>query len=556
MTSHRPPEPAPGTTRGPTAAAGRAGLIAAVGVAAALHVIASVRSPLIAPDGIGFIQFARELGDDPQAAIRGHAQHPGYPLLILATHAVTGRLVPGDAGWEFAARLACGLAGLTCVALIWLFVRRVVDATAANVAAVVFAVLPTVRQNAADALSDSSQLMLYLGAVCLVCQSASGRSSWRFLLAGGVSGLAFWVRPEGLAVALVSAFCVLIVPAWRVSLGGGRRAVIGSLVMLAGAALVAAPLVIISGKLTGKLAGKPGFQQWQHSAAQPGAATSDPMSQRPPEQGVNDVPVVQMPGAPTPWNDPLPVTAAAAVARLGTALAEVLHGMLLVPVLVGIPIALRRMAGTSFSVCLLLALAQIGLLLLLYRLGGYIDRRHLLPLVAMLIPSISLGSLAIGRWLASLGQRHSNAGWLVPAAAVCVLAVLVPRSIRPLHESHLHKLQAAAWLRENCQTLDVVGSNAAEVVYHASNDGGVRPGSLLRIGHPIDADGPLSRNTYLVVELDAGNRQPAWSSDILAEFTPAARIVGDAGLRQRDLVIYQRGAMVQSSALSDPSTRR
>jgi hypothetical protein len=202
----------------------------------------------------------------------------------------------------------------------------------------------------------------------------------------------------------------------------------------------------------------------------------------------------------------------------------------------------------------MLALAQIGLLLLLYGLGGYIDRRHLLPLVAMLMPAVSLGSLAIGRWLASPGLgRH--AAWLAPAVAVCALAVLVPRSVRPLHESHLHKLQAAGWLRDHGQQGDIVGSNAVEVIYHASIDGGVSAGSLLRIGHRIDAEGPLTRNSYLVVELEAENRLPAWSSGIPLEFTPVARIVGDPGLRQRDLVIYQRGAIVQSAALPDPSTQ-
>jgi hypothetical protein len=237
-------------------------------------------------------------------------------------------------------------------------------------------------------------------------------------------------------------------------------------------------------------------------------------------------------------------------------LAEVMHGILLVPLLVGIPIAFRRMSGISFPVCLMLALAQIGMLLLLYRLGGYIDRRHLLPLVAMLMPAICLGAVAIRRWLASLGQRHRNAGWLAPVAAACVLAVLMPRSIRPLHESHLHKLRAAGWLREHGHQGDSVGSNAVEVIYHASIDDGVSAGSLLRIGHRIDADGQLTRNSYLVVELEAENLLPAWSSGIPAEFTPVARIVGDPGLRQRDLLIYHRGAIAQSATSIDRSARR
>src|SRR5690606_24147386 len=159
-------------------------LPAAICLAGILHVAIVVRSPLIAPDGIGFIQYARELGDNGWKVIRESAQHPGYPLLIRATHAVTCRSHSANAGWEFAARLACGLSGLVCIPLIWLLVRQTVDVRAANVAAVVVAVLPAVRQNAADALSDSTHLMLYLTAVWLVCRSATDRRWWSLLLAG------------------------------------------------------------------------------------------------------------------------------------------------------------------------------------------------------------------------------------------------------------------------------------------------------------------------------------------------------------------------------------
>jgi len=528
------------------------GLFLAIAIAATLHITIVARSPLIAPDGIGYIRFAHELAVDPISAVRGHAQHPGYPLLVLAMHSVTGRLIAGDAGWETAARLVCGLSGLACVALIWLFVNRVLDLSAANVAAILFAVLPTVRQNAADALGDSSSLMLTLAAIWLVCGSAGRGAWWRLFLAGAASGLAYWVRPEGLAVAAVSAACVLIVPAWRQVLGGGHRAFVGSLMLLAGAVLVALPLIVASGKLTAKLDGKPGWQMIQQSLLRSERLQSTAPERRLQPAAWNSQ-IIRDPGAPTPWNDPLPSAAVAALVRLGTTLAETLHGILLVPLFLGLPIASRRMAGPAFSVCLMLALAQIGMLLLLYRIGGYIDRRHLLPLIVVLMPSISLGMLAIGHRLTELGRRRSSARWLAPAAVALLLTVLIPRSIGPLHESHLHKLQAARWLRAHGQQGEIVGSNAVEVVYHATVDGGIQPGSVLRKGLSIDADGPLLRNTYLVVELDAHNSPPAWATDIPVEFTSVARIAGDPALRQRDLVIYQRGETVRSAAASDHS---
>jgi hypothetical protein len=541
------------TAAGRLSRRGLSGLFLAIAIAATLHITIVARSPLIAPDGIGYIRFAQELAVDPGAAIRGHAQHPGYPFLVLAMNFVTRLLIAGDAGWETAARLVCGLSGLACVPLVWLFVKRVHDLSAANVAAVLFAILPTVRQNAADALGDSSSLMLTLAALWLVCGSAGRGTWWRFLLAGVASGFAYWVRPEGLAVAMVSGASVLIVPAWRQTLGGGHRAWIGSLMLLTGALLVVLPLMAVSGKLTAKLDGKPGWRSLHQSILlSEGSQLTAPAQRLHPALAKN-ARVIPNPGAPTPWDDPLPSAAAAAVVRFSVSFAETLHAILLVPLFVGLPIAARRMTRPAFSVCLMLALTQIGMLLLLYRIGGYIDRRHLLPLIVVLMPSISLGILAIGHRLTEFGRRWNSARWLAPAAVALLLTVLIPRSIGLLHESHLHKLQAATWLRAHGRQADLVGSNAVEVIYHATIDGGIQPGSVLRNGFPIDFDGPLLRNTYLVVELDAHNSLPAWSTDIPGEFTSVARIVGDPKLRQRDLVIFQRGETVRSAAVFDHS---
>ena len=527
-------------------------MAAAVGVALLLQLVAVARSPLIAPDGIEFIRFARELGGDPVDAIRSHAQHPGYPLLIRFTHVLTGSLIPGDAGWEFAARMACGASGLACVALIWLLVRDTLGVAAANVAALIFAVLPIARQNAADALSDPSHLMFYLCAVWLVCRWAARRSWWQLLLAGVASGLAFWVRPEGLSAAVMCAGALLVVPALRAAAGGARRAWLGSAALLAGAAIVAAPLVLVSGKLTGKLAGKPGWQQLQAPVAPTEVMIAKFLELQRLQPAATPAPVIPVEGNPKPWGGSPTSIVLGGISQLGTALAEVLSGVLLVPLLVGIPIALRRMPRSACWTCLILSVTQIGMLLTLYWLGGYISRRHLHPLVALLIASSGLRTLAIVHRLNEFGRQRFNARWLGPGVAVLVLSLLIPRAIRPLHQSHLHKLQAVEWLRAHGQQGDVVGSNAVEIVYRATMDGRIRPGSSLRPGLPIDADGPLLQNTHLVVSVDSANQLPEWTAGIPTAFTPVTRIIGDSKLRQRDLVIYRRGDILQTAAESPP----
>jgi hypothetical protein len=522
-------------------------LAAALALALTLQTITVARSSLTAPDGIGFVQYARELAEAPLPAIREHAQHPGCPLLILAAREVTGRLISGDAAWMAAARLVCGLCGLACVLLVWLITRNVADLATANVAAVLFALLPSVRQNAADALSDPLHLMLYLAAVWLLCTGSRRPSLWRFPAAGAVSGAAFWVRPEGLSVALVAAVCVSALPAWRARLGA-RRALMASGALLLAAGMVVTPYVLISGHLTGKLAAKPGW--WQ---SQPSVEPSVPLHSTSSVLGVSHpavvaaTPMIPIAGDATPWNDPWPSALSAGLARFGVRLAENLNGILLIPLLIGIPLAARRMQTLNFMFFLLLGLSQIGLLLLLYRLGGYIDRRHQFPLLAILMPSIALGALAVREWIAATRLGPRGAPWLLAGVSVCTLAVLAPRAVRPLHPSHQHTLTAVAWIQERCRPGDTVGSTAIEVVYHASQDGRMHAGSVLHEGHPLEADGPLLRNTFLVVEFNEQNQLPEWSHWIPPEFTPVKTIHGDRSLRQRDLVIYQRDEIAETA---------
>lgn len=519
-------------------------LAAALAVALTLQIITVARSPLTSPDSIGFVQYARQLGETPLSAITEHTQHPGYPLLILAAHEVTGPLITGDA-WMAAARLACGLCGLICVALVWLITRQAADAATANVAAVLFALLPSVRQNAADALSDQPHLMLYLGAVCLVCAAAARRSLWRFLAAGAVSGAAFWVRPEGLSVAVAAALCVSVLPAWRARLGT-RRAVMSSGAVLLAAAMMVTPYVLISGRLTGKLAAKPGWWQPRASVAPPG-----PLPSKSSVGNVTDkpvaAPIIPLSEDRTPWNDPWPSALLAGICLFVTRLAENFNGILLIPLLIGIPLAARRVQKTTFTFFLLLGLSQVGLLLLLYRLGGYIDRRHQFPLLAILMPPIGMGALAIVEWIRATRLGPRGAAWALWGLAVCVLAILAPRAVQPLHQSHQHQLAAVAWIHAHGRPGDSVGSTATEVVYHASLDGRLHAGSVLHEGHPIEADGPLLRNTFLVVELNGQNQLPEWSHWIPPEFTPVKTIHGDSRLCQRDIVIYQRGEIVETA---------
>jgi hypothetical protein len=514
-------------------------LLVALGVALGLQSFVVARSPLIAPDGIGFIQFAQQLAIAPGAALESHAQHPGYPALVLAAHAFCGQSISSEAGWIAAARISSGLSGLACVPLVWLIGRQVLGLQVANVGAVLFALLPTVRQNAADALSDSTHLMLLLSALWLAARAAMRPRWWQFLLGGAFCGLAYLVRPEGLAVTAAAAGCALVVPAWRICLGW-RRALGAAAALLLGSALVVAPYVATVGTLTGKLAGKPG---WQRLKRDVDASNNEPAVTPPAASATT--------GMAPPFGSP-----AAACGTLAVNLAETLHGVLLAPLLLGIPRATRRMHTVHASLLWALALILVGQLLLLYVLGGYMDRRHLIPLLAVLIPSLSEGTLALGCWLKDLASRRSRTAWLLPTATACGLVVLVPRTVRPLHESHLHKLAAAEWINRLCQAGDTVGSNAVHVAYYTSLAGRARCGTILGEWQLLDGERLRADNRFFVLELDEHNEIPDCLSHVPQWFSCVATVRGDPLRRQRQLVIYERAPDVQAASRMSTDIQR
>ncbi len=104
----------------------------------------------------------------------------------------------------------------------WLFARDLFDETMASIAAIVFAVLPVPRADAVDAQSDTPHALFYLLAAWMAATGITSGSCRRLAAAGLACGVAFWIRPEGLEVALI-AVPFLVWHGWcaRIGRGGG-----------------------------------------------------------------------------------------------------------------------------------------------------------------------------------------------------------------------------------------------------------------------------------------------------------------------------------------------
>ncbi len=495
---------------------GYGGLLAALVVTAAFEAAILARSPIIAKDGIGFIRIAHELADDPTATLRLEDQHPGYPAMVLAASRLVQR-VTGKSDFDAAilgAHLASALCGVMSVLLLWLFVRRLYDARVANVTGLLAAAWPLLRLNAADGLSDTPHLMFYLAAAWLAAE-ALARGRLTLLAAAGVaSGLAYWIRPEGL-VPGAAAGLVLIAnlvgrlgwrsslcrerPLWRsasieltshrparnategvpyrelrdsspppisalISPNNRRLWSLAGLGALAAAMLlVASPYVLIAGKVTSK---KMPFRA-APSAHAVAIASVEPTA------GILGEP---RPGGTLPDEFARPTTLAGVFAlglvELGRELAQGLCYLGLIPLTIGsfAPARPRRQPGLA-SLHVALVSVQAGLLLLLYLVAGYISHRHVIPLVALLLPGVAAGMIVLAARLALRVPKLGPPRRVAMAVAAIWVVCMAPKCLRPLNAVHTPLVEAAQWVRGHARAGDAVLATSSYVRFYADMPG-------------------------------------------------------------------------------------
>jgi hypothetical protein len=462
----RPPAKGPGT-----------GLLAALILTAVLQVAIGLRSGIIAKDGMGFIRIADELRRDPIATLRMEDQHPGYPAMVLAGTYCTAWL-PGIDEFNapiLGARLASGFAGLAVVLLVWLLARRLFDRRIADVAALLAAAWPLLRQNAADVLSDTPHLMVYLAAAWLACEGfARGRVRW-FVATGIASGLAYWVRPEGLLVGLTAGLVLLIQlcrsprqDRWRVAISG----------LALGLALTAtaAPYVVLAGKLTSK---KNPFNRTPPPLVV-AAQTIEPTA------GLLSEP---LPGRKLPGEITRPASligaCAAAVAELAAELAQGFYYLLLIPLAVWAlaarisatecrsyrrtdqrSVLLRPEAGPARMIGALLACHAV-LLILLFLTAAYVSHRHVMPMVALLLPATAAGTVWLAEQAASRVARLQSPERALAAILAAILIGLLPKAVKPLHGVYSPIVEAARWVKDHGTSGDAVLATSGYVRFYS-----------------------------------------------------------------------------------------
>jgi 4-amino-4-deoxy-L-arabinose transferase-like glycosyltransferase len=163
------------------------------------------------PDSAGYWRLADRLLSEGRFARDDRAEifrTPGYPAFLAAALTTAGDRALSEP-WKVAAAIQA-LADVLLVGVVFALGSLLASARTGLAAAALQAVTPVVVASCCRILSDSPYALLFTVAVLLMVGYLRTRQTWALLASGGVLGLACYVRPVGLVMALVFAGAALV----------------------------------------------------------------------------------------------------------------------------------------------------------------------------------------------------------------------------------------------------------------------------------------------------------------------------------------------------------
>jgi hypothetical protein len=431
-------------------------LLVAVGV----RVWMMNHSETISKDGVGYVAMARAMAVDAGEAIRTHPRHPGYPSMILVSHALlrsVGVVDDSVEGWDIAGRWVSILASVAVLVGLWMlavqgFDRRVawitvlLSALARKWAAVGCDVL-------ADPLSVAFQVWTGVAAIAAVrCyRDRSKRAALLVVLVGLGAAGAYYVRPEGGQIIIASGVCWLLCAGFR-----DRRwdwALISGGVALGVMLLVASPYMMTIGGLTCRKL---------HLGA-------------PQASMVGGLLAARAPGTIF-WS-----AVSTFISQLTEAMHPILAGLGLGwligftasrwgqhPVLMALVGPSPRRAPTVLVATSVVVLA--GLTIPQHIASGMLSHRYLLFCAVGLSPLAGAGVVMVARLICHLAERL---GWkVIPSLAIVLVLVpvtagLVFHGFQPLHETRTFLRRAGEYVAENAGPDDILLTDLGLVTHYA-----------------------------------------------------------------------------------------
>ncbi len=396
--------------------------------------IATIRRATVpALDAVRFVEVARRMDREGLLpTIRDEKERPLCPACVWAAHEVIDYLGTDSRGsWALSAQLAAAVPLVLCVLPVYFVSVRLVGPRAGLAGAVFFCVLPRISRLGADGIADSVHLLFFAVAFWAMVEGGgkerTGKGDWAWLtIAGVATGLAMLARVEAILAPAALLVVLLALACRRQDRRAWTRVGAASACFAIGFGLIWGPY---AGAVNPRPLSRPEQEpQLARLDASETAAMSFPVK----ETTIS----LRRRGA------------AAAAGLVGEKLASAFGYWIGVFALIGV---WRRLKTKSFrqsdALAATLCTLYLAAVFCFVVREGYVEARHLAPLVVVGIGCAGHGALELGRLMArGLEGRRSDAAWsarfVVAAASLACLAV----SMSPLHAGRVGHRRAGEWL--------------------------------------------------------------------------------------------------------------
>ena len=405
-------------------------LVILAGLCLSIGIYKIVTMACVSNDSVAFMEFSTSLKKNAGAAIKANDQHPGYPAIILASEKILS--LPGFHSTLNNRILAAQAVTLFCRAVAILFLYHIClffgNKKEALVISIIAILVPMYANIGSDVLSDWPNLMLMAIALYFCLKGLPNNSRVCFLVAGLTSGLAYWIRPEGITfvvVMILYSFIQLIrkkAPHINLCICCG--------IMIISAATITAPYMLYKGALFPKK--KVGtLSQMAHAES---SAIERTRGNRATSQSS--------------------MHTAALSAHPARAVLHFIHTLFKTLLLFSVPLAgitlfkIMRFSRLRPHERFLVLFVGLWLVLMiwLYTHHGYMSHRHIMPLVvfsfAWLLKGLHGLCLVFG---CRRKHLHRHTGILIAIG----IALFFPKLIRPAHADKAIYKQAGLWLKDN-----------------------------------------------------------------------------------------------------------
>ena len=202
-------------------------------VAATIRLYLAWQYFCISSDGVRYIRAAQDFYVGNIKAGLSSLYPPLYPLMIAALYPLIG-------DWEVTGQVWSIATGVFVLIPLYLLLQRIYGTDVAVVGAFLAATAPFLARYSAHVRSESPFVLLITVALLLFCMAIKDRLRGRFFYGGLIAGLAYLMRPEGIAF-LVIVPAALVVEWWFGKKVGLSSVFIGSLLTLLGFLILAVP---------------------------------------------------------------------------------------------------------------------------------------------------------------------------------------------------------------------------------------------------------------------------------------------------------------------------